>query len=74
MADRQFELPVDIRRKSEVVQDRLGLIIILTVVSVFTFLLFLLSVLLGNKLAEAAAALPNVNVLSEWHPYESTRI
>ena len=44
MADRQFELPVDIRRKSEVVQDRLGLIIILTVISVFTFLLFLLSV------------------------------
>ncbi|MCE3234950.1 MAG: penicillin-binding protein family [Vampirovibrio sp.] len=74
MADRQFELPVDIRRKSEVVQDRLGLIIILTVVSVFTFLMFLLSVLLGNKLAEAAAALPNVNVLSEWHPYESTRL
>lgn len=74
MADRQFELPVDIRRKSEVVQDRLGLIIILTVVSVFTFLMFLLSVLLGNKLAEAAAALPNVNVLSEWRPYESTRL
>lgn len=74
MADRQFELPVDIRRKSEVVQDRLGLIIILTIVSVFTFLMFLLSVLLGNKLAEAAAALPNVKVLHEWHPYESTRI
>lgn len=74
MADRQFELPVDIRRKSEVVQDRLGLIIILTIISVFTFLMFLLSVLLGNKLAEAAAALPNVKVLHEWHPYESTRI
>ncbi len=74
MADRQFELPVDIRRKSEVVQDRLGLIIILTVISVFTFLLFLLSVNLGFVLAKGAAALPNVNVLSEWHPYESTRI
>jgi penicillin-binding protein 1A len=74
MADRQFELPVDIRRKSEVVQDRLGLIIILTIFSMFTFLMFLLSVLLGNKLAEAAAALPNVKVLHEWHPYESTRI
>lgn len=74
MADRQFELPVDIRRKSEVVQDRLGLIIILTVVSVFTFLLFLLSVLMGNVLAKGAAALPNVSVLSEWHPFESTRI
>ncbi|WMU93308.1 biosynthetic peptidoglycan transglycosylase [Microcystis phage MaAM05] len=74
MADRQFELPVDVRRKSEVVQDRLGLIILITTVSVFTFLIFLLSVLLGNKLAEAAAALPNVKVLHEWHPYESTRI
>lgn len=74
MADRQFELPVDIRRKSEVVQDRLGLIIILTVVSVFTFLLFLLSVNLGFVLAKAAAALPNVSMLEEWHPYESTRI
>lgn len=74
MSNRQFELPVDIRRKSEVVQDRLGLIIILTVISIFTFLLFLLSVNLGFVLAKAAAALPNVNVLSEWHPYESTRI
>ncbi|HEY9687666.1 MAG TPA: PBP1A family penicillin-binding protein [Coleofasciculaceae cyanobacterium] len=74
MADRQFELPVDIRRKSEVVQDRLGLIIILTVVAVFTFLLFLLSVNLGFVLAKAAAALPNVSMLEEWHPYESTRI
>jgi penicillin-binding protein 1A len=74
MAERQFELPVDIRRKSEVVQDRLGLIIILTVAAVFTFLLFLLSVNLGFVLAKAAAALPNVGLLQEWHPYESTQI
>lgn len=74
MSNRQFELPVDIRRKTEVVQDRLGLIIILTVVALFTFLLFLLSVNLGFVLAKGAAALPNVSVLSEWHPYESTRI
>ena len=74
MSNRQFELPVDIRRKTEVVQDRLGLIIILTVVALFTFLLFLLSVNLGFVLAKGAAGLPNVNVLNEWHPYESTRI
>jgi penicillin-binding protein 1A len=74
MSNRQFELPVDIRRKTEVVQDRLGLIIILSVVALFTFLLFLLSVNLGFVLAKGAAALPNVNVLSEWRPYESTRI
>lgn len=74
MSNRQFELPVDIRRKTEVVQDRLGLIIILTVVALLTFLLFLLSVNLGFVLAKGAAALPNVSVLSEWHPYESTRI
>jgi penicillin-binding protein 1A len=74
MADRQFELPVDIRRKSEVVQDRLGLIIIVSVVSIFTFLLFLLSVNLGYVMATAAAALPNVGLLEQWHPYESTRL
>lgn len=74
MVDRQFELPVDVRRKSEVVQDRLGLFIILTVVALFTFLLFLLSVNLGFVLAKGAAALPNVNVLTQWRPYESTRI
>jgi penicillin-binding protein 1A len=74
MSERQFELPVDIRRKSEVVQDRLGLFIILSVVAIFTFLLFLLSVNLGFVLAKAASALPNVSVLSEWHPYETTRI
>ena len=61
MVDRQFELPVDVRRKSEVVQDRLGLFIILTVVAIFTFLLFLLSVNLGFVLAKGAAALPNVS-------------
>jgi penicillin-binding protein 1A len=74
MVDRQFELPVDVRRKSEVVQDRLGLFIILSVIAIFTFLLFLLSVNLGFVLAKGAAALPNVSVLAEWHPYESTRI
>jgi penicillin-binding protein 1A len=74
MADRQYELPVDIRRKSEVVQDRLGLIILLFVGAVFTFLLFLLSVNLGYKLAIAAAELPNVTLLKDWRPYESTRI
>ncbi len=74
MPDRQLELPVDIRRKSEVVQDRLGLIIILTVIAVFTFLLFLLSVNLGFVLARGAAALPNVELLQEWKPSQSTRI
>lgn len=74
MADRQLELPVDIRRKSEVVQDRLGLIIVVTVIAVFTFLLFLLSVNLGFVLASGAAALPNVSLLKDWRPFESTRI
>jgi len=74
MTERQFELPVDIRRKSEVIQDRLGLFIIVAVVAIFTFLLFLLSVNLGFVLSKAASALPNVKVLSEWHPYETTRI
>ncbi len=50
------------------------MIIILSAVSIFTFLLFLLSVNLGFVLAKAASGLPNVNVLNQWHPYESTRI
>ena len=74
MVERQFELPVDIRRKAEVVQDRLGLIIVLTVVAVFTFLLFLLSVNMGFVLAKGAAALPNVELLEQWKPNESTQI
>lgn len=70
----QFELPVDIQRKSEVVQERMGLIITGGVIAVITFLLFLLSVNVGMILAKGASALPDVSHLETWRPNESTRI
>lgn len=74
MSDHYYELPVDVKRKSEVVQDRIGLIIIAVVIAVITFLLFLLSVNTGLILAKGASALPDVRLLEEWRPSESTRI
>ncbi|MGE0201070.1 MAG: transglycosylase domain-containing protein [Candidatus Melainabacteria bacterium] len=68
------DLPIDVRRKSEVVQDRLGLMILTVVIAVITFLLFMVSVLIGSKLAIGASSLPNVALLEKWHPNESTRI
>ncbi|MEB3288031.1 MAG: transglycosylase domain-containing protein [Vampirovibrionales bacterium] len=68
------ELPVDIRRKSELVQDRIGVMMIITVMAIITFLLFLLSVILGFIVAKGAASLPDVRTLEEWRPNESTRI
>jgi penicillin-binding protein 1A len=74
MPPRYHELPVDVRRKNEVVQDRIGLLIVLTGIAILTFLTFLLSVNLGFILAKGVMALPSVKVLTKWHPYESTRI
>lgn len=74
MTQRYTELPVDIRRKSELVQDRIGLIIVVVVMAVITFLLFLLSVNLGYIVATSAQSLPDVKTLEQWRPNESTRI
>ena len=74
MVDRQYELPVDLRHKSEVVQDRIGVMIIAVVMAIITFLLFLLSVNVGLIMAKGASALPDVSLLENWHPNESTRI
>lgn len=69
-----YELPVDVRRKSELVQDRIGVMMIVTVMAIITFLLFLLSVILGLVIAKGADSLPDVRRLEEWRPNESTRI
>lgn len=74
MVDRQYELPVDLRHKSEVVQDRIGVMLIVVVMAIITFLLFLLSVNVGLIMAKGASALPDVSLLENWHPNESTRI
>lgn len=68
------ELPVDLRRKSELVQDRIGVLLIVIVMAIITFLIFLLSVNIGFVFAKSAAALPDVGKLEQWRPYESTRI
>ncbi|MEM0952150.1 MAG: transglycosylase domain-containing protein [Cyanobacteria bacterium P01_H01_bin.74] len=72
--NRYQELPVDVRRKNEIVKNRVAWLIILTIIALFTFLTFLLSVNLGFILARGMTALPSVKVLQDWHPYESTRI
>ena len=74
MVDRQYELPVDLRHKSEVAQDRIGTMIIVVVMAITTFLLFLLSVNVGLIMARGASALPDVALLENWRPNESTRI
>jgi penicillin-binding protein 1A len=71
---RSFVLPVDIPRKSELVQNRIGFIIVTVIVALMVFLLFLLSVNVGLILAKGAAALPDIRVLENWRPNESTRI
>ncbi|MDX2084274.1 MAG: PBP1A family penicillin-binding protein [Candidatus Melainabacteria bacterium] len=71
---RPFQLPVDVPRKSEIVQNRIGFIIVLCILAVMVFLLFLLSVNVGFLLAKGAAALPDIRLLENWRPNESTRI
>jgi penicillin-binding protein 1A len=68
------ELPVDLPRKSEIVQSRVGFIILVSVLLVVIFILFLLSVEMGFVLAKGAAALPDIRLLENWRPNESTRI
>jgi penicillin-binding protein 1A len=66
--------PVDIPLKSEQAQNRLFSTIVLGLLAVVVFVLFLLSVELGYVMAEGATTLPDINMLKDWHPNESTRI
>lgn len=68
------ELPVDVSRKSEIVQNRIGTILILGVLGVLVFFLFLMSVNFGFVLAKGASALPDIRLLEDWRPNQSTRI
>jgi penicillin-binding protein 1A len=66
--------PVDIPLKSEQAQGRVVGTIVLGILAVVVFILFLLSVELGYVMAEGATTLPDIRMLKDWHPNESTRI
>jgi penicillin-binding protein 1A len=67
-------LPVDIALKSEHHQQRLFKLVMLGVLAVVVFVVFLLSVELGYVMAEGATSLPDIRLLKDWRPNESTRI
>ncbi len=71
---RDFELPVDVPKKSEIVQQRVGIIFVVSGVVVLVFFIFLFSINFGLVLAKGAAALPDIKVLESYHPNQSTRI
>jgi penicillin-binding protein 1A len=70
----QHQLPVDIPNRTEMVQGRVGFAVAVTLMGIVVFLLFLLSVNLGFIFAKSAAALPDIRLLENWRPSESTRI
>lgn len=74
MPRRTFDVPVDVPLKSEVVQNRFGMITVVIVLAVLAILMFIVSVNLGLVLSRGAATLPDVKMLESWRPSESTRI
>jgi len=71
---RDFELPVDVPKKSEIVQQRVAMIITLSTLALIVFILFLLSVNIGLILAKGTSSLPDIKILENYHPSQSTRI
>ncbi len=71
---RDFELPVDVPKKSEIVQQRVGLIFTVSMIVGIVFFIFLFSINFGLVLAKGAAALPDIKILESYHPNQSTRI
>jgi penicillin-binding protein 1A len=68
------DLLVDIPQKAEIVRNRVAFIMVMGLMAVLVFLMFLLSVQVGSIMARTAAALPDIRLLENWHPSESTRI
>ncbi|MEB3205728.1 MAG: PBP1A family penicillin-binding protein [Vampirovibrionales bacterium] len=68
------ELPVDIPLRSQTIGSRLGILAGLVLLLVTILLMFLVSVNLGFILAKGASALPDVRLLMQWQPSQSTRI
>lgn len=71
---RDFELPVDIPKKSELVQQQMRWMVLLVGLAIAAFVVFLLSIQLGVVLAEGAKNLPDIRVLAHYHPNQSTQI
>lgn len=71
---RPFELPVDIPKKSELVKARMGWLVLLSILAIISFILFLLSINLGVILAKGSGTLPDIRILENYHPNQSTRI
>ncbi len=71
---RDFELPVDIPQQSEIVKARIIIILLSSVFAIAIFLMFLLSVNIGFVLAKGAASLPDITLLTNWAPNQSTQI
>ena len=71
---RDFDLPVDIPKKSELMQQQRLWVILLTVLGFFAFILFLLSIQLGVVLSEGARQLPDIRILENYHPNQSTQL
>jgi penicillin-binding protein 1A len=67
-------VPVDVQTKSEVVQRRMGLIVLLAILAVIIFMMFLLSVNLGIVFSKSASGLPDISVLEHYQPSQSTLI
>lgn len=71
---RPFELPVDIPKKSELVQARVSWLVLLSILALISFVLFLLAINLGVILAKGSETLPDIRILENYHPNQSTRI
>ena len=68
------ELPVDVPMKQEVTQNRWGLFVMMGGMGIMIMVLFLVSVNLGFVISNSLKKLPNLSLLDEWHPSESTQI
>lgn len=68
------DLPVDIPWQSEIVRRRVGVLFVVLFLIVCMFAAFLLSVNLSVVLARGMAALPDIKMLENWRPNESTLI
>ncbi|MFN8614973.1 MAG: PBP1A family penicillin-binding protein [Vampirovibrionales bacterium] len=71
---RDFDLPVDIPKKSELMRQQRVWVVLLTLLGFMAFILFLLAIQLGVILSEGARQLPDIRVLENYHPNQSTQI
>jgi penicillin-binding protein 1A len=71
---RSFVLPIDLPNLSRATRVKPLLVVWGVTLALVFFVLFLVSVNIGFLLSKSAAALPDIRVLEDWRPSESTRI